>query len=86
MTGDLPPTPNDNNNSNNGWKTQTYLFGGLFGLMVGLMAAYFYARASEEHTPDRPTRIKTMDALKLGVSMLSLVRQITDLGADGGKK
>jgi hypothetical protein len=81
MTGDLSPTPN-----NNDWKPRVYMLGGLFGLVAGLMAAYFYARASEESTPDRPARIKTMDALKLGVSMLSLVRQITDLGADGGKK
>jgi hypothetical protein len=81
MTGDLSPTPN-----NNDWKPQVYMLGGLFGLLVGLMAAYFYARAAEESTPDRPTRVKTMDALKLGVSMLSLVRQITDLGVDGGKK
>jgi hypothetical protein len=80
MTGDLPTAPQ------NGWKPQVYLAGGLFGLLIGLMAAYFYARASEESTPERPARIKTMDALKLGVSLLALVRQITDLGADGGKK
>lgn len=80
MTGDLSTTPQDD------WKPQVYVAGGLFGLLVGLMAAYFYARASEESTPDKPSRIKTMDALKLGVSMLALVRQITDLGADGGKK
>jgi hypothetical protein len=80
MTGDLPTTPQDD------WKPQVYVAGGLFGLLVGLMAAYFYARASEEITPDKPSRIKTMDALKLGVSLLGLLRQITDLGVDGGKK
>jgi hypothetical protein len=80
MTGDLPTTPH------NDWKPQVYLSGGLFGLLLGLMAAYFYARASEESTPDKPSRIKTMDALKLGVSLLALLRQITDLGADDGKK
>lgn len=81
MADDFSPMSNDN-----GWKSQVYMLGGVFGLVVGLLAAYFYARASEESTPDRPSRIKTMDALKLGVSMLSLVRQITDLGVDGGKK
>jgi hypothetical protein len=82
MTGDLPTTPH------NDWKPQVYLSGGLVGLLIGLMAAYFYARASEESAPDKPSpaRIKTMDALKLGVSLLALLRQITDLGADGGKK
>jgi hypothetical protein len=80
MSGDLTTTPH------NDWKPRVYLSGGLFGLLVGLMAAYFYARASEESAPDQPSRIKTMDALKLGVALLALVRQITDLGADGGKK
>ena len=80
MTGDLPTTPN------NDWKPQAYLAGGLFGLLIGLMAAYFYARASEESTPEKPARIKTLDALKLGVSLLALIRQVTDLGADNGKK
>lgn len=77
---DLPNGPRDN------WKPQVYVAGGLGGLIVGFLAAYFYARASEETTPDQPTRIRTMDALKLGVSLLSLLRQITDLGALGDKK
>jgi hypothetical protein len=77
---DLPNAPQDN------WKPQVYVVGGLGGLIVGFLAAYFYARASEETTPDQPARIKTMDALKLGVSLLSLLRQITDLGALGDKK
>ena len=80
MSGDLTTTPQ------NDWKPRVYLSGGLFGLLVGLMAAYFYARASEESTPEKPARIKTMDALKLGVSLLALLRQVTDLGADNGKK
>jgi hypothetical protein len=77
---DLPNVPQDN------WKPQVYAAGGLAGLIIGFLAAYFYARASEETTPDQPARIRTMDALKLGVSLLSLLRQITDLGALGDKK
>jgi membrane associated rhomboid family serine protease len=62
------------------------MIGGAAGVIFGLLAAYFYARASEENLLDHPPRIKTMDAIKLGVALLALVRQITDLGNDGGKK
>jgi hypothetical protein len=79
MTNNLPE-PQEN------WKPQVYLLGGLAGVIIGVLAAYFYARASEEISPRQPSRIKTMDALKLGVALLSLIRQITDLGADGHKK
>lgn len=70
--------------SNNAWKLRVYLFGGLVGLAVGFLAAYFYARVSEENGFAQPNRIKTMDALKLAVALLSVVRQITDLGAKRG--
>ncbi len=49
MTGDLPTTPAEDD-----WKPQVYVAGGLVGVVVGLLAAYFYARASEESTPDQP--------------------------------
>jgi hypothetical protein len=68
------------------WKPRSYFAGALAGLFMGLLAAYFYARASEEHHQQGPERIKTMDALKLGVSLMSLIRQITDLGVGNGKK
>ncbi len=70
--------------SDNAWKLRVYLFGGLVGLAVGLLAAYFYARVSEENESGQPNRIKTMDAMKLAVALLSVVRQITDLGAKRG--
>ena len=69
----------------NDWKTQTYLVGGLVGLAVGLLTAYFFARVSEETNKEGPSRIGTIDGLKLAVAVLSIIRQITDLGA-GSKK
>ncbi|NLX08697.1 MAG: hypothetical protein GXY36_03495 [Chloroflexi bacterium] len=63
-----------------GWKTRTYVIGGVIGLAVGILAAYFYARAAEENPELRPARIKTMDAMKLAVALLAIVRQVTDLG------
>jgi NhaP-type Na+/H+ or K+/H+ antiporter len=79
MTSDLPETPTSD------WKSQAYLMGGLIGLLIGLLAAYFYARVSEENGAG-PSRIKTMDALSLAVALLSIVRQITDMGAGSSKK
>jgi hypothetical protein len=74
MTDEFPAAHESN------WKSQVYLAGGLGGIVVGLLAAYFYARASEENGKG-PNRIKSMDALSLAVALLSLIRQITDLGA-----
>jgi len=78
MTNDKPSTP--------GWKLRSYFIGGLIGLAVGLLAAYFFARVSEENGTDGPAKIKSMDAIKLGVALLSIVRQITDMGAGSSKK
>lgn len=65
------------------WKTRVYLAGGITGLAAGLLSAYFYARAAEENSDlIAPQRIKTMDALKLGVALLAIVRQVTDLNSN----
>ncbi len=80
MTNDVPVPEKPN------WKMQTYIMGGLAGLVLGLLTAYFFARVSEEqHDISGPTRISTMDALKLAVAILAIIRQITDLGASGKK-
>ncbi|GAB4421951.1 MAG: hypothetical protein Kow00106_19060 [Anaerolineae bacterium] len=79
MTSDFNPDPEEARDTS--WKVRVYLLGALIGLAVGLISAYFYARVSEENGFERPHRIPTMDALKLAVSLLSVIRQITDLGA-----
>ncbi len=79
MTQELP-TPD-----NASWKTQTYLIGGLTGLILGVLAAYFFARVSEEYDIAERPRISTIDALKLAVAVLAIMRQITDLGAKNAK-
>lgn len=78
MSNNLPATTEN-------WKTQTYILGGLAGLAIGILTAYFFARVSEENGDDGPSRIKTMDGLKLAVAILGIMRQITDLGASGKK-
>lgn len=69
------PSPDGN------WKPRVYLTGGVAGLIIGLLGAYFFARVSEETPTGKPSRIKTMDALRLAVALLAIVRQVTDLGS-----
>jgi len=75
MTDKLPSLPSTS------FQTRTLIFGGAAGLLVGLLAARLYIRAAEENQKLNPGRIGTMDALRLAVALLAIVRQITDLGA-----
>ena len=72
-------------NNNSGWKSVIYLIGGAFGIITGLAAAHLYTRSAEANLPPGQTvmerTIKPMDALKLGIAIVALVRQISDLGA-----
>jgi hypothetical protein len=63
------------------WRTRVMLIGGLIGSLMGVAAAYLFVRAAEESSEGGPERIATGDAVKVGVSVMSLVRQIAELGA-----
>lgn len=63
------------------WKASAYLIGALIGLFLGLLTAYLYVRASEESASKGPTKIKTGDAMKLSLALLTLIRQITEIGS-----
>ncbi len=60
------------------WKARALLVGGVVGALVGVGAAYLYIRNIEEAGED--PRLGTRDALQLGVSVVSLVRQIASMG------
>jgi uncharacterized membrane protein YiaA len=65
------------------WKTKAYIFGTLIGTLFGILSAYLYTRAAEEDTRGGGTpntRIQTGDLLGLGLAMLGIVRQVTELG------
>jgi hypothetical protein len=70
---------------NDNWKTQTYIRGSLIGLIVGIIASYLYTRAAEEHQlmdgKNELTPIGASDMVKISLSILALVRQITELGS-----
>jgi len=69
-------------------KSQSYVYGVMIGLLVGVLSAYLYNRAAEEQaaqTGERPS-ISTGQILALTLAGLGLVRQITQLGATPNKK
>ncbi len=63
------------------WKAKIFVIGGTLGVLLGLGSAYFLIRTTEEHQ-DGPPKIETTDALKIGFSLVSLVRGIAALGSD----
>jgi hypothetical protein len=54
--------------------------GGVVGALLGLGAAYLYVRAAEEARGGEPPQVETGDAVRVGLSLLGLVRMITELG------
>jgi hypothetical protein len=73
----LPPAPKDDN--------RPYLFGGLGGLVAGLLGAYFFKRASEEN-PIGAKKVSTMQMLGVATSFVGILRQIAELGKSSDKK
>ena len=64
---------------NNSWKTKTYIIGAVAGALLGLGTAFLLARSSDERSGG-PPEVTTMDALKVGVAVIGLVRGIASLG------
>lgn len=79
MTERLPSLPET------GFRTRALFVGGVLGLAVGLLAAHLYARAAEENMKLEPGKIGTMDAVRLGIAVMAIIRQITDIATHGDK-
>lgn len=62
------------------WKTRTYLIGAAVGLLLGLLSAYLFVRASSESPSAKPKQVKTVDLMKMTLAVLGLVRQFAELG------
>ena len=63
------------------WRNRAMLAGGIIGSLIGVSAAYLYVRASEEASESgSPKSLKTGDAVRVGVALTALVRQIAELG------
>ena len=75
-----------NTSQKSDWKSLAYLLGAIVGVAVGLLSAHLYTRAVEENHDGEQPRIGPGDIFALGMSMLSLVRHVTDLGARGAQR
>lgn len=60
------------------WKTKALIVGGVVGALVGVGAVYLYIRNIEE--AGQAPQLETKDALTIGVSLASLVKQIASMG------
>ncbi len=70
-------------------KAQTYALGAMVGALLGMVAAYLYARAAEEERLGggdvRPLQVGQI--ITIGLAVLGIVRQITEMGRpSAGKK
>ncbi len=61
------------------WKMKMMIIGGVVGAVVGVSAAYIYVRKLEE-SGERPS-IATKEAVAVGFSLVSLLRQIANMGS-----
>lgn len=67
--------------SNTEFRTRVLVFGGIIGTVLGILSAILYLRAAEEtHGEDTPSMPAPRDALRLGISLLAIIRSITDWG------
>lgn len=63
------------------WSQRIYVLGGLLGLALGLLSAYFYVQASRQsHGDMAPEPPSAGDTIRLGVSLMGIIRTITDWG------
>jgi hypothetical protein len=83
MTELSPRDPSPN------WKPRTYTLGALVGAAFGFLAAYLYARAAEEdaeRSGGKPKPVGTGEMIGLGLAVLALIRQVSELGKPTKKK
>ncbi len=63
------------------WRTQAYIVGAAAGLLLGLISAYLYNRAASDYGPaEGQNRIQTGEVLGLGLAVLGIIRQVTEMG------
>jgi hypothetical protein len=66
-------------NPESNWRVRTMLLGGVLGALTGVAAAYLLIRRSEDG--EQPPKIGAGEGVRLGLLLLGLLRQVTELGS-----
>jgi hypothetical protein len=68
-------------NQRSTWKTQTYLVGALLGAAMGFLSAYLFAKEAEDGMDeDESPKVPPSALLGLALSVIGVVRQISEAG------
>jgi hypothetical protein len=69
-------------------RQQTLLLGGIAGALFGLVAAYFYSRATEEdiRSGGQGKRASVGEMISVALAALAIIRQIAELGRSPAKE
>ncbi len=61
------------------WKNKTMLMGVAIGALAGLGSALLYIRSVQDAGLEEPDRVGTGDAIKLGIAVFGLIKQVSNL-------
>ncbi len=70
-------------------RPQRLIVGGIIGTLFGLLGAYFYSRAVEDDVRQNGTQrnpVSTGEIIGLGLAILALLRQVSEMGRSAPKK
>ena len=70
-------------------RPQRLIVGGIIGSLFGLLGAYFYSRAVEDDVRQNGTQrnpVSTGEIIGLGLAVLALLRQVSEMGRSAPKK
>ncbi len=70
-------------------RPQRLIIGGIIGSLFGLLGAYFYSRAVEDDVRQNGAQrnpVSTGEIIGLGLAVLALLRQVSEMGRSAPKK
>jgi len=70
-------------------RPQRLIIGGIIGSLFGLLGAYFYSRAVEDDVRQNGSQrnpVSTGEIIGLGLAVLALLRQVSEMGRSEPKK
>jgi hypothetical protein len=66
-------------------RNKALIIGGLVGSALGVLAAWLYVQSAKEEEAAPPQDIPTGKMVRLGLSIMEVLRQVTTLGEPEGK-